>query len=546
MKITKEEAIKLLNENMKMKLVYRSNYYPIYNKNVTSSENKAFLVYEPTLSYISIDAKTGEVYLTKTQWTDTSTYAGASKADSASNEASISTGTQTLTDEETAKIEELKNLITKSKAIDIVTSNKYLYLDKNLKSYTASLSKNDDASGKSTYVWNVNLSDPREINYKKDTDNYRAYTYATVDAQTGKILSFYSSMKSYYNDATKTWDKVKVVYDKEVSKAILEKFLKTQVKDRFDNSILSTQNEDYVVYYNKDESPVYGGYSYRYNRVNEGVEYPDNNINGSVDGVTGKIYSFSTYWNDNIIFESTKGAITADQAMDYYLGKDSFGLKYEINVINKYDSSNSLTQNYKDYATTNSVDYEIRLVYRPDVNPAYISPFTGEQLNYNGEIVTATLPFAYKDITNTAVNRNILLLADMNIGFAGENFLPDKTVTIGELNKLLQDIGYGYNDTSDNDPYANNLLTKEKLAKIFIDKLGLEKVSKLSGIYATGYADENNIGDDYVGAVALAKGLGLMTADTDNNFNPGNNITRAEVVNFMFNFISKSQDGVIY
>ena len=36
--------------------------------------------------------------------------------------------------------------------------------------------------------------------------------------------------------------------------------------------------------------------------VNEGIEYPYNYLYGSVDGVTGKIYSFGSYWNENVEF----------------------------------------------------------------------------------------------------------------------------------------------------------------------------------------------------------------------------------------------------
>jgi hypothetical protein len=59
--ITKEEAVKLIKDNMKMKLVYRTNYVGIYDKFGNREATKAFLVYEPTQNYISVDAKSGEV-----------------------------------------------------------------------------------------------------------------------------------------------------------------------------------------------------------------------------------------------------------------------------------------------------------------------------------------------------------------------------------------------------------------------------------------------------------------------------------------------------
>ncbi len=541
--ITKEQAANIIKENMQMKLVYRSDYYGIYDAKGNRA-TKAFLVYEPTLSYISIDAKTGKVYLTKSEWVTTNT-SNQAKEESASTAADMDkgTGSLTLTEEEIAKIQELKNLISKDKAIDIITGNSSLYLENTLKSYSASLTKTEDANGKASYVWNVTLRDPREVDYSKDTDLYRAYASATVDASTGKILSFYSSMKGYYDDITKTYETVKINYNKEKSRDILEKFLQKQIKNRFDNSILVNETDGYVAFY-KNEEPIYGGYNYQYNRVNEKIEYAYNNIYGSVDGVTGKIYSFGTYWDDSIVFESTKGAMTADQAMDYYLGNDGFGLKYEINVVNKYDSKYEILDSYYDYNEAYSVDYEIRLVYHPDVNPGFISPFTGEQLNYNGEVYKKGATYSYSDIENTEANRNILLLADMNIGFDGGKFFPDQSITVSEINVLLQNVGYGYGYTTQEDNKAKNLVTREEIAGLFINKLGLEKMSKLAGIYTTGYADEKDIDANYLGAVALCKGFGIMKADANNNFKAKSNVTRYDAVGLILNFIAAQRNSI--
>jgi hypothetical protein len=537
-KLTKEEAIKLIKKNMNMRLVYRSNYYYTYDKIGNPTTNvKAYLVYEPTQNYISIDAKTGEVYLSRSEWVTTGTDDAKSES-AASTSLDAGKGSTALTDAEIAKISELSKLITKAKAIEIVTSNSSLYLDKNLKSYTASLSKVEDSKNKTSYVWNVNLNDPREV---KENDTYRAYAYASVDAQTGNILSFSASMNSYYDEKNNTWTEVKMNYNKEQSKAILENFLKTQMKDRFSKSVLAGEYDGYLAYYLK-EVPVYGGYSFQYNRTNEGIEYPYNNISGAVDGVTGKIYSFGSYWNDEVVFESPKNVISADKAMDYYLSNDGFGLKYELNTINKHNTSYGENDSYYDSAQAYTVEYEVRLVYRPDVEPYFISPFTGEQLNYSGEVYKKIQSYSYKDISfSEKKNRNILLLADMNIGFEGEKFLPNQKITRGEFESLLQKVSYGYQSTTDADSNSKVTLTREVLANILIKRLGLEKVSKLKGIYATGYLDEKNISSGYLGSVALAKGLDLVTG-VNNKFYPKNAVTREKAVEFIFKYITAVQD----
>jgi hypothetical protein len=538
--LTLEEAAKLITDNMDMKLVYRSNYFGIYDKSGNMSK-KAFLVYEPTQYYISVDAKTGKVYLERTQWVDTGSRNESGKAETAAEaDGSFNDGTQMLTDEEIAKIEELKNLISKADAIKNVTSNPYLLIDKNLKVSSAELHKRDDNGGDTSYVWYINFNDPREIDSKKLTDSYRAYAYASVDAKTGKILSFYTSVKSYYDEATNQWNSVKIPYDKKEAKSVLESFLNSQMKDYFKNSVFTEQNDDYIAYY-KNDLPVYGGYNYQYNRVNAGVEYPYNGIYGSVDGVTGKIYSVSYNWDTNITFESPTGAMSAKEAMVKYLSKKGFELKYEINVVNEYDSTKN-QEKYDDYKTK----YEVRLVYRPDVTPSYISPFTGEQLNYDGEVYKETKPYSYLDIADIPENRDILLLSDMNIGFEGDNFMPKSEITVGEINSLLEKIGYGYGYAEEETSNVAKTITREEIAQTFIKRLGFEKVSELQGIYKTGFNDESSIDSKYLGAVALAKGLGLMEADASNNFNPKSNISRFDAVNLILNFIKAQKNGVNY
>ena len=539
-KLTKDDAAKLIKENMKMKLVYRNDFIGIYDKN-GNRKTKAYLVYEPTASYISVDAKTGQVYFDSFEWSS-----GAEgnylEMDEKSMDAAAAAGPVRLTEKEMAKIQELGELITKEKAIEAVTSNKSLYLDKSLKAITASLSKIDSSDGKTSYVWYINMNDPRKVDYSNpEEDYYKAYANAAVDAKSGKILSFYASLNSYYNSKESKWESVNIKYNKDEARQILEKFLKSQINSKFSNSILTNSYDDYVIYYSEKNNPVYGGYGFTYNRTNEGIEYPYNSIYGSVEGVTGKIFSYGYYWDDKVEFESAKGVISPEEAMDFYLSNKGFGLKYEVKTINKL---NEIKDSKEAYIITNSynVDYVVRLVYRPDVTPKYISPFTGEQLNLDGTVYKEKAPYAYKDIFDAVRYRNILLLADMNVGFEGDSFLPDKAITIGEFNQLLSGIGYGY--YSEDDIKATDTITREKAALSFIKRLGLEKISLLSGIYKTGFDDEAMIGSDYVGAVALSKALGLMTGDAYNMFNPKNEISRWDAVNLIINYLKVQSAGI--
>ena len=537
-KLTKDEAAKVIGENLNMKLTYKTNYYRIYNNNQTDFVKRAFLVYEPELSYISIDANTGEVYLDRSEWVEMDFSRKEAEKAATEDDMAMGADSNVLTEEEIAKIRELEKLITKDKAIEIVTSNKYLHIDDNLLTYTANLNQayNTRKDKDRSYVWNITLRDNRPTDYNKEEDHYRAYANATVDAKTGKILSFNASIKNSYDYNTGKWLPVEVKYDRAYGQTVLEKFLNSQVKNIFSKTKLALQRDDYVAYYKEGDVPVYGGYSYQYNRFNEGVEFDYNGISGSVDGVTGKIYYYNTNWDDDIVFESPKNAMTPKVAFEHYISKEGYNLLYEINIINQYDPNYKSKERYYDYSEAYKVAYEIRLVYRPDINPSYISPFTGEQLDYKGEVYASSKPYHYKDIADTKENREILLLADMNIGFEGESFSPDKLITEGEINLLLEKLGYWISD-SEKVNASTKLITREELAYDLVKRLGFEKIAKISGIYTTGYSDENTINPNYLGAVALAKGLELFSDQANNHFSPKNNISRREAVNLLFNFV---------
>lgn len=545
-KLTKEDGAEIIKKNLAMDLVYRVNYNGIYDSVTGEYSKKAFLVYQPNKSYISIDAKTGEVYLTRSEWVEKTS---ADNMDSAKEESAMDAGGRgetLLTEEEIAKLAELEALISKEKAIETVTSNKNLHIDKNLISYNATLNKAYGGnSSKNSYVWNISLNDSRPNNYEKAEDNYRAYAYATVDAKTGKILSFQASIKSNYDENTNKWKEVKIKYDKKAAQEILEKFLKAQVKDRYNKSKFSSDQNGYVAFYNEGKTPIYGGYSFQYNRYNEGIEFPYNGIQGSVDGVTGKIYSYNTNWDDEIVFESPKSAMTADQAFDRYISNEGYQLVYEVNEINEYDPNYKGSERYYENSESYTLKKEIRLVYRPDVTPSYISPFSGEQLNYDGSLYQKTQAIVYNDIPDTKENRAILLLADMNIGFEGGSFQAKKSITAEEFKGLLDKTAYSYGrNEQEKDVRNSSLVTREEAASEIISRLELNRIAALKGIYTTGYEDESSIKQEYLGAVALAKGFGLMEAEADNYFNPKNTLTREEAVDVVLGFVRVWRDGI--
>lgn len=531
-KITEKEAAEKLGKKVTMKLSYQNAYETDDNGNTTI---KAFLVYSPDLSYASVDAKTGEVYTTQNEWV-AAYNEGKAKEEAAADTANGSA----LSEEEIEKIKDLKGLISKEKAIKIVTGNSSLLLDKNLKLISARLSKyrdvyyireNNDVEER--YVWNIQFSDPREVDYEKGKDEYRAYANATVDAKTGKLISFNSSVKDsyYYGLEGKAIPKIK--YSKKQGQTILETFLKSQVPNLFKNSVLTANDGSYIIGY-KGEKEIYGGYYYNYERVHEKINYPYNGLYGAVDGITGKIYNFSYNWDEKVEFESPKNIISAEKAYEHYVTNDAFNLIYEINNIH----SNNGTVKIQDNAESYSVKSEIRLVYRNDLSPAYISPFTGKQLDYEGKEYTEnTGKYSYTDIKGHKSEKNILLLAELGIGFDGGKFLPDQAITNKELIDFLNKLNYYYDNQYE---IKNNssALTRIEAAKFVVQVLGYDKVAQLKGIYNATFTDQSQISEANAGYAAIAYGFGLITTNERNEFRPNEKLTRGEAADMILNLLS--------
>lgn len=528
-KLTKEEAYKTISQQVKMNLSYRMNYQWIGTGENTVLDKKAYLVYEPSQTYIAVNAVTGEVYNTKSEWNEKETTKDSAAANEMATGSAMKDGG--LTQQELDKIADLQKLISKQKAIDIISNHKKLYIDKSLNSYDANLEQVADGQ----YVWYISLNDSRPYDVKKEKEYYRAYANATVDAKTGKILSFSASIKSNYDSSNQKWNTVKVKYDAKAAQEILEKFIKESHSDQFKKTKLSSQTPDYIAFMKNESTPVYGGYRYNYNRFNEGIEFVYNSINGSVDGVTGKIYEFNVNWDDNIVFESPKKAISPEKAFEYYMKDDGFKMVYEINQVHTFDPNYKGTDKFFEGSDAYSYKEEIRLVYSTNIYPYMISPFTGEKLDYSGDVYQVDSAFSYTDITDTDENRNILLFADMNIGFEGPHFLDKNIVTPAELESLLTKIGYYSN--SDSPKIQGTTISREELAYYLVNLLGLKEVAALKGIYLTGYLDQHNIQPLYHGSVAIAKGFGFITEDAGNLLNPTHHITRREIMDILVKFL---------
>ncbi len=344
--ISPEKAEEILGTRQKMELTYFTK--TIIDENTKDRTIKAFLVYQPLTSYLAVDAGTGEIYDTKSSWTVNDSFAGGAgggnngvtmdKAESESADEEYR-----LTEEELAGIKELEGLISKEEAIKAVTENEYLYINPALTAVSANLSKNYSADKTSSYqndngsyIWYINFSNP------VIEDKYYGYAYAdaSVNAQTGEIISYNCNLNDYYYYSENKLDIPDIKYDAEASKKIAEEFLKKYAADKFENTVEGNYYSSNVIKKiqldDVNTQNIYGAHNFGYTRVNEGIKFSRNYINVGVDGVTGKIYNYNRNWWTNIEFESPEGAITPEQALSYLISNEGYGVIYERNVTHIY------------------------------------------------------------------------------------------------------------------------------------------------------------------------------------------------------------------
>lgn len=513
--ISKEEAAAKLSTKVDMTLKYFRGWDEDGNE-------KIFLAYVPDKSYIAVDAISGKIYTEKLYWGSSEEADMTNSIDRGFglNDSKAEAAEAVISEAEQKKIDELKGLISKDEAIAAVRNNKYLLIDDSINYVDASVSKAGDH-----YVWYITMSDQRPVDYEND-DYYRAYARASVNAETGELLSFYASVKDLDSLTADEVQKLVDKHSKSDCKKIFEKFLKEESKDRFSNVEFTNSYTVNPIFYDRVNSiSIYSGYSFNYVRVNEKVPFEANCINGSVDSITGKVCSYYFNWSENVEFPSTKNVIGKEKAFMSYTGYEGFDLVYEI--VTNYKQTESF-----EYKTV----YTVRLVYRTQISPAYVDADTGKQLDYNGnECVKTVRNFEYTDIAGSKYERTIKLLAGMGIGFEGSEFKPNQVITRKEMAQLIGDFTYVNAEGLKLD--SDKKLTRQYAAKIICAALDLEKLAALD-IYKTGYSDENKIAKGFVGYVALAKGLNLIGAASGKKFKPTEGVTRgeaAQIVLDMFN-----------
>lgn len=441
----------------------------------------------------AIDAKTGQAV---SLYRESHLYNIKDSVSGANADNSIAVMNEKLTEEETAEVNNVADLITKEKAESILRET-FDIITSNMKVKNTSLNKR---TMDNKYIWNVSFDG----------------AYGEVDAKSGEIIS----MHCYTGDNTKT-----INISKTEGQNIAEDFLKKIASDKFSQ----TKYEDvkrsiFKIGVVQPEKT----FSFNFMRQVNGIEFSSNSLQVEVDNASGKIAGYNNNWYDDISFPDVTKAMSKEAAFEKIKQLSNFTLQYA-----KLDKD------------------KIGLVYNfKDINENYIiDPVSGVRLDFSGEVYKTNKLPEYTDISGHWCEKTVKELLDNGYYLDGDKFNPDMSITQGNFLKYLYSTVKSSYNTDDEfynmlikngiikneEKSPNSPVTNADAAKFVIRYLGYEKIAVHPEIFNNPFND--TIEEKNKGYAAICYSLNIIKG-TNGKFDESHNISNAEAATIIYNLIS--------
>lgn len=371
----------------------------------------------------------------------------------------------------------------------------------------------------------------------------------SIDALTGEIISFdiYRFNNTDENLPPKiTWNEG---YDKAID--VLTKYYGYNIKD-LDTKLLEQKGYDYV----NGKKINTDSYYYNFARVNNKVNYENNNIFVAVNVITGDVTQLQYEWNADVEFTIADKVINKDKAKDIYFDNSDIELGYTT-IGNKEESNKKATLTY-------------RLEDKYGFNK--IDAITGKISNYNGDEFNKKDDKDYSEkIKNHWAKKELTILSDSYI-IDLKTFEPNSEISRIDAVKMLVNakgyrtyrthdvkdikfkdiknddkdmsyiklaVEYGFVENKEENFEKDAKITRQEMAKMIVKLIDKDDMSKMKGVYALGFCDEASIDNNYKGYVAVCKGLGIINGD-NSSFRPKENATMTEMAVSIYKALSKS------
>lgn len=383
------------------------------------------------------------------------------------------------------------------------------------------------------------------LSYAKRTEEKTLRRWVTLDAKTGKLVEISSSG---------LWDENA---DKKVSedaaRKTAEAFLTAQQGKRF--ALCAAYTGGSAV---DRENGRYGVWGFQYARQQNGYFFPADQFIIGIDVTDGSVCSYSQSWTENVRFDSPKGIVSMDQAVDAYFETFQVARGY-VAVPQKLDLSDP------EYAPLAKMGYRslnsLKLGWQltaSDKNVSGIDAKTGKLVFWN---TTESGSLQYSDLAGSWAKDAVEALADYGIGYAGGKFRPDKQLTQLDLVALLAStqgvlidpdnpadgdadrayrVAYSMGALQRADRKDSQLLSRIDVIKFLLDAGGYGPAARLQGIYQTEFADEAKIPENLLGYAALAQAMNVAQGDSAGQLNPSQSATRGDAGVMLLAFMQRS------
>lgn len=184
-----------------------------------------------------------------------------------------------------------------------------------------------------------------------------------------------------------------------------------------------------------------------------------------------------------------------------------------------------------------------------DIENAYIDAVTGKKISYNGKVEESF--GGYTDISGHWAEEIINTLAEYDVRINSDKFMPDEPINQKNFLNMLYTANMSHTAEDEETLYnyfirnkiisseernPEGVVTKQQAVKYMLDN-DYGKTAKIRNIFECEFNDRASISEEYFGYVAIAKGLGIVKGDENNNFNPEKNITNAEAASLIYNYI---------
>lgn len=350
------------------------------------------------------------------------------------------------------------------------------------------------------------------LDFQKDGDGYRAGVQ--MDAKTGQLLGFSLPQNGIENKT----------FTKEDAKKVAKAFLEKEAADVFAKTEYTEEVNSYVPLAKEGTLP--NSYEITYQRMENGIPVSGNYLTVRVDADTKQIGSYTRSFTEGLSFPDLSTCLS------------------EAEIFEIMDEKMNFLLTYLPTKEGNKLAYTF---LHPEGQ--LFDPYTGKLLNYDGTHLQEAFVPQYTDIHGHWAEDMIVTLLDNGYYFSENEFRPDAAITKKEFLQFFRMIG---NDTDEElnkfiakleeipveEADINAVMTKETISKYFIYYLGYQKIAAVDEMFLYPFPDGEEVDASLKGDITILTGLGIFKGSSDGHFYPKKQLTRAEAVSCVYNFLA--------